>query len=175
MTENHQIIASSVLDLFNSKKNLVGVELGVKFGKLSESFLTIDSSLKMYSVDLWGFHPSISEEHRHEENYKEAVKRLAPFGERSVIIRELTSDAARMFPDSFFDFVYIDATHSYEAVDNDIKLWRGKIKPDGFLCGHDYCAGWESVIEAVNCHITDFTKLKLLPLSAWGIDINYTK
>lgn len=37
-----------------------------------------------------------------------------------------------------FDFVYIDADHSEEAVLRDIALARPLIKPGGLLAGHDY-------------------------------------
>jgi len=40
--------------------------------------------------------------------------------------------------DSMLDFIYIDADHSYPAVVSDIKAWKPKLKPDGFLCGHDF-------------------------------------
>ena len=47
------------------------------------------------------------------------------------------------FYDSMFDFIYIDADHSYKAVVSDIEAWKPKLKPDGFLCGHDYMPGRE--------------------------------
>jgi hypothetical protein len=34
-----------------------------------------------------------------------------------------------------FEVVYIDGSHDYESVKNDIKAWRPKAK---ILCGHDY-------------------------------------
>ena len=39
---------------------------------------------------------------------------------------------------NFFDFVFIDANHSYDHVRADIGAWRKKIKPTGFISGHDY-------------------------------------
>ena len=46
--------------------------------------------------------------------------------------------AADMFPDEYFDFIYIDADHSYEGVVRDLKAWWPKIKKGGLFCGDDY-------------------------------------
>jgi len=34
--------------------------------------------------------------------------------------------------------LFIDGNHDYEFVKNDLKLWWDKVKPGGYLCGHDY-------------------------------------
>jgi hypothetical protein len=47
-------------------------------------------------------------------------------------------EAAASFPERHFDFVFIDADHSYEGCRNDIAAWKGKVRPGGWLCGHDY-------------------------------------
>ena len=46
--------------------------------------------------------------------------------------------AAAIFPDFYFDLVYIDADHSYDAVKKDIDYWSRKVKLEGILAGHDY-------------------------------------
>ena len=46
--------------------------------------------------------------------------------------------AANLIKDEFFDLVYIDADHRYEAISADIKAWYPKVKIDGILAGHDY-------------------------------------
>ena len=47
--------------------------------------------------------------------------------------------------------VYIDATHTFEAVTNDLDVWYPKLKEGGFLCGHDYAIKrWEGVVKAVD-------------------------
>jgi SAM-dependent methyltransferase len=60
--------------------------------------------------------------------------------------------AAKTFADAEFDFVFIDADHTYEAVKADIIAWKPKVKPGGWLCGHDYgkpykCGGVKRAVE----------------------------
>ena len=46
--------------------------------------------------------------------------------------------------------MYIDASHEYEYVIEDIKHWLPKVKKGGIICGDDYISGWPGVIQAVN-------------------------
>lgn len=42
------------------------------------------------------------------------------------------------FPDGYFDWVYIDADHSYEGVSRDADAAAPKVKPGGFLLFNDF-------------------------------------
>jgi hypothetical protein len=53
-------------------------------------------------------------------------------------IRDYSFNVAKQFPDEYFDFIYIDADHTFEGCYQDIKDWYPKVKKDGVLCGHDY-------------------------------------
>lgn len=54
------------------------------------------------------------------------------------IIRMNSVKASHLFWDKFFDMVYIDADHSYEAAKRDITAWFPKVRKGGILAGHDY-------------------------------------
>lgn len=85
------------------------------------------------------------------------------------IIRDYSTNAAEYFPDNYFDFVYIDADHTYEACYADIVTWYPKVKPGKFLVGHDYKRGL-GVVDAVNKFVKDNNlKLIFLPHSNWII------
>jgi hypothetical protein len=58
--------------------------------------------------------------------------------DRAIMIRAKSEIAADIFPDNSLDFVYIDANHAYQYVVQDIQLWYPKVKPGGYICGHDY-------------------------------------
>lgn len=69
------------------------------------------------------------------------------------IHRMASTDAAELFMDETFDFVYIDADHTYDAVKADLSAWWPKVRPGGVLAGDDYgFAGWweDGVTRAVS-------------------------
>jgi Methyltransferase domain len=63
-------------------------------------------------------------------------------------IRLTSGEAVYMYSNESLDFVFIDANHVYEAVMMDIDSWKRKIKPGGYIAGHDYKD--EDVRRAVN-------------------------
>lgn len=58
-------------------------------------------------------------------------------------------DAIKEVEDGSIDIVYIDAIHQYEDVKQDINIWKGKIKTNGFIAGHDYQKKFQGTIDAV--------------------------
>jgi predicted O-methyltransferase YrrM len=53
------------------------------------------------------------------------------------VIEGNSREIAAWFPDGYFDLIYIDAGHSYDDANSDIRAWRSKVRPGGILCGHD--------------------------------------
>ena len=45
--------------------------------------------------------------------------------------------AVREYPDGCFDLVFIDGDHGYDMVKADLQAWLPKVRPGGYLCGHD--------------------------------------
>lgn len=69
------------------------------------------------------------------------------------VLRMESVKAASMFPNRYFDMVFIDANHDYEAVKIDILTWMPKIRSGGIISGHDYLKGrsdLQGVTKAVN-------------------------
>ena len=99
----------------------------------------------MFSVDAWknfdaGEYIDISNRNDDEHIllYVNTTLRLRSFGERSIIWRMTSEQAAFAMLDNTLDFCYIDADHRYEAAKQDIELWLSKVKSGGIICGHDY-------------------------------------
>lgn len=122
-----------------------GAELGVRRGDFSKSILENNEKVTLFLVDLWRGAP----EHgilnvpgetydEMESNYLITLKNIEPFKSRVTILRNLTTEAAKLIDDKSLDFVFIDATHTYDALIKDIKAWKDKVKDDGIICGHDY-------------------------------------
>jgi hypothetical protein len=57
--------------------------------------------------------------------------------------------AATLFADKSIAAVYVDGDHSYEGAKADILAWWPKIRPGGYMCGHDYVPHMPGVVRAV--------------------------
>lgn len=118
-----------------------GIELGLGSGMLFGRMLA--QGVRMIGVDL-GLRP----------DRKAQIERLQADPELMGMIDALywmpTRAAARLVPDGWADFVFIDAAHSYEAVRQDIADWLPKVAPGGWFGGHDYHEAHPGVIRAVD-------------------------
>jgi glycosyl transferase family 25 len=152
-------------DLYTRMVNEFGhgshfVEVGSWLGK-SSCYMAVElknskKDIKFDCVDLWSvdgndpfynyyierigdifqaFQNNISQSH-----YEVGIKRMP-----SVY-------AAKSYEDQSLDFVFIDANHSYEFVKQDIEAWLPKVKPGGYIGGHDYSGsdGHKGVVKAVD-------------------------
>lgn len=63
-------------------------------------------------------------------------------------VRLSSTTASRGYADRSLDFVFIDASHKYEDVRDDVLAWLPKVKLTGIIAGHDY--GWDGVRRAVD-------------------------
>ena len=119
-----------------------GVEVGTFKGEFSKELLTIWNGT-LYMVDVWrplGDEYIDASNHANFEHgvYGDAMNNIKGFEDRAVMIRATSAVASDIFPDESLDFAYIDANHAYEFVKEDITKWWPKVKPGGWLCGHDY-------------------------------------
>jgi hypothetical protein len=85
-----------------------------------------------------------------ESNMVEAHHVHNRFWAQSKMYRLPSVNAVKLFEDNYFDFVYIDAAHDYESVKADIREWLPKVKPGGYICGHDYGGEYTGVKKAVD-------------------------
>ena len=151
--------------LFAMPNNGVGVELGTYLGKsacyLAERSQESCKPINIYTVDIFpdkhlgGKDPYLEPKIKNPKklSFKElAVDYLLSAGvlDKIKIIDSLTSDAASLFEPDSVDFLWVDADHSYEGVLKDLTAWFPKMKPRGFISGHDYN------IESVKSAVDDF-------------------
>lgn len=124
-----------------------GCEVGVNRGH--HAWYILDNwPGDLWLVDGWADRPGppgvgIDWGGQHKQNsfLEECRLRLRSFTSRTIFHRAFSPQAAASYPDGFFDFVYIDATHTYEAVRDDLAAWYPKVREGGLLCGHDYMDG----------------------------------
>jgi hypothetical protein len=58
-----------------------------------------------------------------------------------VIIRGPSQIELEKIENGFFDWIYIDTTHSYQQTLKELELCQLKVKNNGIIAGHDYCQG----------------------------------
>ena len=140
---------------------IVAAEMGVERGLNANDMLTNMNFSKLYLIDdyapytdyLGGFCPPEIQEEVYEKMFKNLTRHL----DKIVFITRNSIQAVKLFPDEFFDFVYIDGNHNYDSVKQDMSLWLPKVKTGGVLGGHDFDSRGvtrQDVTEAVK----DFTK-----------------
>ena len=137
---NKRDLASLVNHLFPEG---VGVEIGVLKGEYSKIILERWHKGTMYLIDAWRHLDEYIDMNGQDDQYHydcllQTCQRIKPWQDRAHIIRMDSVKSADMFPDEYFDFIYIDADHSYEGVVRDIQAWWPKVKKGGLFCGDDY-------------------------------------
>lgn len=128
------------------------VELGAWLGKSSSYLVDKAVNRNVIIIDSWKGSPNeLTSTHKlaTEVDIYEVFKRN--MGERTYkSIRGLSSEVVSQFEDESLDVVFIDLTHTYESVKEDIGLWLPKVKRGGILSGHDYEDSWPGVVKAVD-------------------------
>ena len=145
----------------------VGAEIGVWRGDFSARILRTIRPAKLHLIDPWAFMPG---EAYHDAWYggrlagdQDAMDRIhdgvALRFAREIatgvveVHRSASAEASSRFPLAYFDWVYVDGNHLYEAVRADLELFDPKLKPGGLLAGDDYSVpGWwdDGVTRAVD-------------------------
>ena len=132
-------------------KNGIVAELGVDEGNFSNSILTINSPKKLHLIDAWG-----SKRYNQEKRKKVESRFHKNIENKTVELNiGLSTKVVTNFQENYFDWVYIDTSHSYETTIMELELYRKKMKADGIIAGHDFILGnWNGlvrygVIEAV--------------------------
>lgn len=134
-----------------------GAELGVDKGILFGMLLRNCPDLRLVGVDTF---PNYTRS-------KGALDAWEQYRQRCELLKLTTREASTRFDDGFFDFVFIDADHSEFAVADDITHWKPKVKPGGWLGGHDYSRKFPGVIKSVDRFFGP--NVQHWPGHVWGI------
>lgn len=135
-----------VVRYIKSRRFRVVAEIGVwKSSFMKRVLRHSDASCvrEYWAVDQWAEldarHGRMSKVTSDEWNglYENACEKMLWFPALRVL-RLHSLRAAELFPDEYFDLVFIDGSHFYEDVRDDIEAWGDKVRDGGILCGHDY-------------------------------------
>lgn len=130
--------------------DLIGAEIGVLNANTSHRILLARPQLTLIMIDPWVVPAAGSSydmeadtnaqkpQAAHEAAYQKTLQLVKFAGKRAKIHRKYSHEIAPTIPDGSLDFVFIDGDHSYEGCSKDIALWISKVKPGGFISGHDY-------------------------------------
>ena len=119
----------------------VVAEIGVFKGGFSEKILEVTEPEKLHLIDPWPEQVSSGGVvARGDEIHQSVLNRFCDRIESGqVVVHRKTSDeAAPEFDEAYFDWVFLDAEHGYKGMTRDLEAYYPKVKPGGYVTGHDY-------------------------------------
>jgi SAM-dependent methyltransferase len=93
---------------------------------------------------------------------------LRDFDRIGNLIEKDSVAAADAIENGSYDFVFIDADHSYASVRRDVDAWLPKVKPGGIIAGHDHCPDFTGVIQAVTETFPRYEVWRGMRGEGWG-------
>ncbi|CAK9083024.1 BRCT domain-containing protein [Durusdinium trenchii] len=153
-------------------------EIGVEKGMTITYLMKHDPAIQEYTaVDPWHIAGKSAQSNAVLEGYYQNIKWWAHKeqafqrdGQSAVnLIRKTSEEAAGFVGLDYFDLVFIDGDHTFEAAQRDIQVWKRRVRPGGIIAGHDFSLFHAAVSLAVllECgpHGNDYTRF---PLEAEG-------
>ncbi len=114
-------------------------EIGSYIGESTEIFAQNFSDSTIHCIDPWqSGYDQLDLASLDMDNVEFEFDRRMKQYSNIVKIKKTSVDASVNFENEYFDFVYIDANHTYNAVKEDIQTWLPKIKINGYIGFHDY-------------------------------------
>lgn len=132
--------------------NLSAVEVGSYAGESADIILRSGKVDRLACVDPWrnGYDENDVASHQCDMATIEAAfdARMTEHGDRVRKMKMPSGEASALFPAASIDLVYLDGDHRYAAVLSDVQSWLPKVKPGGWLAGHDFAT--ESILRALH-------------------------
>ena len=114
-------------------KNSICAEIGVHRGDFSEKILELVQPRKLHLIDPW----SRELDARFYYSVRKRFKDRIDSGQVD-IHRNKSQFVYQIFPDNYFDWIYVDGSHNYKSVRRDLDFYYPKVRPGGFITGDDY-------------------------------------
>lgn len=140
-------ICQRIREIFPKETPVVGAEIGVFQGDCSRQILQQCPNVRLLLVDKWDNNHPASYKTTGDgcvtipKNWQNVLKicktKLSPFGDRAEYRQGNSRDEAAKVADGSLDFVFIDGDHSFQGTTADLVDWVRKVKPGGFVAGHD--------------------------------------
>ena len=166
-------VVSSILDKRDKKEPLTIFEVGSwkgkscitiadtvkKMGFENVSIIAIDTWLGAPEFWTWGLSDptrgiSLKLNNGYPSVFYTFTKNVKYFGHHDIVAPFPISSIQAIDILNFYkikaDLIYVDASHEYEAVKEDIKSYWNLLKDGGTMIGDDYHSSWPGVIKAVD-------------------------
>ncbi|MFX1478911.1 MAG: class I SAM-dependent methyltransferase [Promethearchaeota archaeon] len=132
--ENLKVVLNREIMLEFLPKNGIAAEIGVDEGNFSKKIISLTNPKKLYLIDTWD--SGINKMNFVKNRFQNEINAGMVVIKRGFSERELEK-----VENGYFDWVYIDTTHSYNQTLKELELCRLKVKDNGIIAGHDYCQG----------------------------------
>lgn len=143
-----------LVDLVNfiGCENLTMLEVGSYNGESAQVFLNTNAFSSIYCLDAWeGGYDSRDWASNNIANSEQYFLNFAKQNPDIIkVYKNYSREIPSLFEDEFFDLIYIDANHSFDAVKADILSCLPKVKKGGYIAGHDYGYSMFEVKDAVD-------------------------
>ena len=134
MTNFKKLVGYNRFDLINilpKETNFKGIELGVAAGDYSAKLAASGKFEMLWGVDMYA-------DTHDTQQYKQALRNVG-MEQNYKLLRMTFDEALDLFPDNYFDFVYLDgyAGNGFEGGQT-LRMWSKKVKLGGIIAGDDY-------------------------------------
>ena len=125
-------------------KNSIGIEIGIYQGNWSKKIIETSNPKEFWLIDNW-FCQSRA--------MLEFLKKRKYFLENNCVLKEGNFEILYEMgeiPNQYFDWIYLDAEHSYEKTSIFLPMCFNMLKQGGVLIGDDYSNTFKGLTKAVD-------------------------
>lgn len=139
MVNNCKVLVNRYEILQYLPKDAHGIEIGVLGGDWSQHLLEITQPKELILADTFNSNDYPHKNRFTKSNHEFYIKsKFEILGDKVKVMRGLSWDILSVFPESYFDWIYVDAAHDYKSVKKDLAECIRVLKPDGYLVMNDY-------------------------------------
>ncbi|SPH24496.1 hypothetical protein DEA8626_03548 [Defluviimonas aquaemixtae] len=117
-------------------KDAVVAEIGVAGGEFTAEILDRTAPSRLHLIDAW-------DTERYATCEAEVRARFAGEIARGQVRLDKgrSTDMLATFDPVYFDWVYLDTSHTFAMTAEELSLCDRVVRPGGFIAGHDFCTG----------------------------------
>jgi cephalosporin hydroxylase len=115
------------------------IEIGSYMGESTLMFASTGIFKNIHCIDPLKGTEKMNEDYGYEwDTVKQEFEINLRYFDNITLHEDYSYNVVDEFEDNSFDFIYIDASHTYEDTKKDIELYLPKVKKGGIIGGHDY-------------------------------------